>query len=54
MGYKLLGYIVWRGGRWYLRRRIARERGKLIFGAVSALVVGAAVAGAWADRRPAR
>jgi hypothetical protein len=22
MGYKLLGYLVWQGGRWYLRRRL--------------------------------
>jgi hypothetical protein len=54
VGYKLLGYVVWNGGRWYLRRRIAPERDKLIFAGVSALVAAAAVAGAWADRRPAR
>jgi hypothetical protein len=22
MGYKLLGYVVWRGGKWYVRRRL--------------------------------
>jgi hypothetical protein len=22
MGYKLLGYVVWQGGKWYLRRRV--------------------------------
>jgi hypothetical protein len=22
MGYKLLGFAVWKGGRWYLRRRV--------------------------------
>jgi hypothetical protein len=21
-GYKLLGYVVWRAGKWYLRRRL--------------------------------
>jgi predicted PurR-regulated permease PerM len=21
MGYKILGYIVWRAGKWYVRRR---------------------------------
>jgi hypothetical protein len=23
MGYKLLGYAVWQGGKWYARRRLA-------------------------------
>ena len=23
MGYKLLGFIVWQGGKWYLRRRVS-------------------------------
>ncbi len=22
MGYKLLGYAVWQGGKWYVRRRL--------------------------------
>jgi hypothetical protein len=22
MGYKLLGYVVWQGGKWYARRRL--------------------------------
>ena len=25
-GYKLLGYVVWRGGKWYLRRRLPSAR----------------------------
>lgn len=25
-GYKLLGYVVWRGGRWYVRRRMPPAR----------------------------
>jgi hypothetical protein len=25
-GYKLLGYVVWRGGKWYLRRRLPSTR----------------------------
>jgi hypothetical protein len=24
MGYKILGFVVWQGGRWYARRRVAR------------------------------
>ena len=45
MGYKLLGYIVWRGGRWYVRRRVmGGARRKLGLAAVAALAVGAAIA----------
>jgi len=25
-GYKLLGFLVWRGGKWYLRRRLPSTR----------------------------
>ena len=25
-GYKLLGYVVWRGAKWYLRRRLPSTR----------------------------
>jgi len=25
-GYKLLGYVVWRAGKWYLRRRLPSAR----------------------------
>jgi hypothetical protein len=25
-GYRLLGYVVWRGGKWYLRRRLPSRR----------------------------
>jgi hypothetical protein len=25
-GYKLLGYVVWRGGKWYLRRHLPSPR----------------------------
>ncbi|HEX5225769.1 MAG TPA: hypothetical protein VFW29_11635 [Solirubrobacteraceae bacterium] len=28
-GYKLLGFAVWRGGRWYLRRRLSSRRSVL-------------------------
>jgi hypothetical protein len=24
--YKLLGYVVWQGGKWYLRRRLPSTR----------------------------
>jgi hypothetical protein len=41
MGYKILGYAVWRGGRWYLRRRFpGAGRKAAIAGGVGALVAG--------------
>ena len=24
MGYKILGFVVWQGARWYARRRVGR------------------------------
>lgn len=45
MGYKLLGYIVWQGGKWYVRRRFPNlGRNLVIAGAAGALLAGAAVA----------
>jgi hypothetical protein len=44
MGYKLLGFVVWRAGRWYLHRRFAGAQRKLAVGVVTALVVGGVVA----------
>ena len=43
MGYKLLGIVVWKGGRWFLRRKYgaAMAPKPLLAGAgVVALVVG--------------
>ena len=52
-GYKALGFLVWRGGMWYLRRRYGLVRrvaaSSLAAGAVAA--AGAAVA---AQRRRAQ
>ena len=39
-GYTVLGYVVWHGGKWYLRRRLPPAR-KI---AVSALAAGAGLA----------
>jgi hypothetical protein len=39
MGYKLLGFAVWRGARWYARRRLGGARRKLALAGVSAAVV---------------
>jgi hypothetical protein len=45
MGYKLLGFVVWQGGKWYLRRRIPHIRRKVAIGSAAAAVgVGALVA----------
>jgi hypothetical protein len=44
--YKLLGYAVWRGGKWYLRRRLpsARLLAGIGLGAGSAVLVAALLA----------
>jgi hypothetical protein len=42
-GYRLLGYVVWRGGKWYLRQRLPSPR-KI----VARTLVGAAGAAALA------
>lgn len=43
MGYKLLGFAVWQGGTWYLRRRMRGSARKVaIIGAASVAAIGAA------------
>jgi hypothetical protein len=46
MGYKVLGYVVWQGGKWYVRRRIPGTAPKLALARIAgaALVGGALVA----------
>lgn len=45
-GYKLLGYAVWRGGKWYLRQRLPSSRSIALSaaGAVVALSAAAVIA----------
>lgn len=43
MGYKLLGLIVWRGSRWYVRRRYPDAPRKIAIGGVAAAAVGVGV-----------
>jgi hypothetical protein len=45
-GYKLIGYLVWRGGKWYLRRRLPSTRTVALAGlaGVSVLAAGALLA----------
>jgi hypothetical protein len=45
MGYKVLGYAVWHGGKWYFRRRFTGFSRKLaIAGLAAAVVAGLVVA----------
>jgi hypothetical protein len=46
MGYRLLGLVVWRAGKWYARRRFGGARRKVAIAGVSAAVIaGLVVAG---------
>ncbi len=44
MGYKLLGFAVWQGGKWYVRRRVSGAARKAALGGLAALIVGGAIA----------
>ncbi len=44
MGYKLLGFTVWQGGKWYLRRRLAGSGRKVAVAGIGALALGGAAA----------
>ena len=44
--YRIVGYVVWKGGRWYLRQRLPpagtlARRGLLTGGALAAMVLAA-------------
>jgi hypothetical protein len=39
--YKLLGYTVWRGGKWYLSRRLPSPRSLALSGLAAAGALGA-------------
>jgi hypothetical protein len=41
-GYKVLGYAVWQGGKWYLRRRLPSARVSAAAGAATLTAVAAA------------
>ena len=46
MGYKLLGFAVWQGSKWYARRRMSGVKAKLVVAGLGALVLaGVATAG---------
>lgn len=50
MGYKLLGFVVWQGGKWYLRRRFQGTGQKI---AIAGLA-GGLLAGGFAVQRALR
>jgi len=58
MGYKLLGWIVWNGGRWVVRRKLRGalpRRGVMVAAGVAAGGAAAALAaGAAGGRRAGR
>lgn len=41
-GYKLIGFAVWRGGKWYLRKRLPSRRKVLLRAAVGASALAGA------------
>ena len=47
-GYKLLGFAVWHGGKWYLRRQLPSARTVLLVGATA--TTGLITAGILAKR----
>jgi hypothetical protein len=52
MGYKLLGFVVWRGGTWYVRRRYSGAAAKAALAGLGvAVVAGVAVAARQASNR---
>jgi hypothetical protein len=43
-GYKLLGFAVWRGAKWYARRKLPSARASAAAGALGVLAVAGAAA----------
>ena len=46
VGYQALGFAVWKGGKWYLRRRYGEAPRKAALGGLAVLLVAALVLGA--------
>ena len=44
MGYKILGFAIWNGAKWYLKGRYGRNKRLAAAGIVGLAVVGLAVA----------
>jgi hypothetical protein len=43
LGYKILGFVVWQGGKWYLKRRAGGLKRKAAVAVVAGAVVGGLV-----------
>jgi hypothetical protein len=43
-GYRILGYAVWRGGKWYLRQRLPSRRSLALTGLAAVGTLGALAA----------
>ncbi len=44
MAYKILGFAVWQGSKWYVRRRMSGLGTKVALAGISAAVLAGAVA----------
>jgi hypothetical protein len=44
MGYKALGFVVWQGGKWYLRRRFSGTKRKIVIAGLGVAVAGGMLA----------
>jgi hypothetical protein len=53
MGYKVFGLLIWRGARWYVRRRYPGAPRKLLAGGVVLGAMAAGMAGAAVVRQRA-
>ena len=43
MGYRILGFAVWHGGKWYVRRRYGHRPRQIMIGAIVVGGIGAAL-----------
>jgi hypothetical protein len=50
MGYKLLGFVVWQGAKWYLHKRFPHAQRNLAIAGVAGLLVAAVAVGASRQR----
>ena len=50
VAYKMLGYVVWQGAKWYLRRRYRGAGRKVMIGGAAAAALAAAAGAIVAQR----
>jgi len=50
MGYKVLGFVVWQGAKWYLRRRVPDVGRKVAIAALAGGLIAGGIAVAHAAR----